>query len=486
MTHMTQDSRFEIVIGLEIHTQLRTRSKIFCGCPNQFGAPPNTQICPVCAGFPGVLPVLNREVLNMAIKTGLALKGQIRLYNEFSRKNYFYPDLPAGYQISQFELPIVEHGELMIEPEGAQPKRIGITRIHMEVDAGKNLHEGIQGASWVDLNRTGTPLLEIVTEPDLRSGAETGAFLKKLRSIVRYLDVCDGTMEEGSFRCDTNLSVRRWGDPQLGKRVEIKNLNSIRNVMRAIEFESERQIELIDFGEPVIQETRLWDANQNLTRPMRGKEEAHDYRYFPEPDLPPVRLNPERIAAIRLAMPELPDEKCLRFQNNLGLSAYDAGVLTASREMADYFETALTAFPDVDPKAVANWVTGELLGRLNKEGLDITQSPVQAPHLATLTRMVQNNVISGKIAKTVFARMFEQGGDPQQIVVEQGLTQVTDQGAIATEVERVLAAHPDKITQYRAGKIQLLGFFVGEIMKATRGKANPGVVNALLKSRLET
>ncbi|MBF0427574.1 MAG: Asp-tRNA(Asn)/Glu-tRNA(Gln) amidotransferase subunit GatB [Magnetococcales bacterium] len=483
---MNADSRFETVIGLEIHTQLRTRSKIFCGCPNQFGSQPNTQICPVCAAFPGVLPVLNREVLNMAIKTGLALNGQIRLRNEFSRKNYFYPDLPAGYQISQFELPIVEHGELMIEPEDGPRKRIGITRIHMEVDAGKNLHEGIIGASWVDLNRTGTPLLEIVTEPDLRSAAETGAFLKKLRAIVRYLEVCDGNMEEGSFRCDANVSVRRWGETKLGTRAEIKNLNSIRNVMRAIEFEVDRQIDRIENGEKVIQETRLWDANQNLTRSMRGKEEAHDYRYFPEPDLPPVLLDPARIETIRATLPELPDQKFLRFQDQYGLSDYDAGVLTANRELAEYFESAVRAALPADPKVVANWVTGELLAFLNKEGLEISQSPVQASALGALTGMIHKAVISGKIAKTVFAHMCVHGGEPQQIVLEKGLTQVTDQGAIEAEVERILGAHADKIAQYRAGKTQLLGFFVGEVMKATRGKANPGVVNELLINKLST
>ncbi|MBF0126324.1 MAG: Asp-tRNA(Asn)/Glu-tRNA(Gln) amidotransferase subunit GatB [Magnetococcales bacterium] len=481
---MNTDARFETVIGLEIHTQLRTRSKIFCGCPNQFGAAPNTQICPVCAAFPGVLPVLNQEVLNMAIKTGLAINGQIRLRNEFSRKNYFYPDLPAGYQISQFELPIVEHGELLIDPEGAPRKRIGITRIHMEVDAGKNLHEGIVGASWVDLNRTGTPLLEIVSEPDLRSAAEAGAYLKKLRSIVRYLEVCDGNMEEGSFRCDANVSVRLRGADRHGTRAEIKNLNSIRNVMRAIEYETGRQIDRIDSGQQVIQETRLWDANQNLTRPMRGKEEAHDYRYFPEPDLPPVRITAERIAAIKATLPELPDDKFRRFQAQYELSEYDAGVLTASRELADYFETAASSAAPAEPKAVANWVTGELLGRLNREGWEIAQCPIPATSLAALTAMIQNNLISGKIAKTVFAHMWEKGGEPRQIVAEQGLTQVTDQGAIEAEVDRILASHPDKIAQFRSGKTQLLGFFVGEIMKATRGKANPGVVNELLKQKL--
>ncbi|MBF0272978.1 MAG: Asp-tRNA(Asn)/Glu-tRNA(Gln) amidotransferase subunit GatB [Magnetococcales bacterium] len=482
---MSTDSRYETVIGLEIHTQLATRSKIFCGCANRFGSAPNTQICPVCAAFPGVLPVLNKRVLDMAIMTGLALKGEIRVRNEFSRKNYFYPDLPAGYQISQFELPIVEHGELMIEPEGASRKRIGITRAHMEVDAGKSLHEGIQGASWVDLNRTGTPLLEIVTEPDLRSAAETGAFLKKLRSLVRYLGVCDGNMEEGSFRCDANVSVRRLGESRLGTRAEIKNLNSIRNVMRAIDYEVERQIDLVEAGEKVIQETRLWDANQNHTRSMRGKEEAHDYRYFPEPDLPPVVITAERIEAIRGSMPELPDAKLVRFQSEYGLGEYDAGVLTADREMAEYFELAVGAARPADPKAVANWVTVELLGRLNREGMEIGQSPVAGEALGRLTRMIHEGVISGKIAKTVFGHMWEGGGDPQKIVEEKGLVQVSDSGAIEAEVDRILAAHGDKVEQYRAGKVQLLGFFVGEVMKATRGKANPGVVNGLLKGKLE-
>ncbi|MBF0261493.1 MAG: Asp-tRNA(Asn)/Glu-tRNA(Gln) amidotransferase subunit GatB [Magnetococcales bacterium] len=481
---MTIQDRYETVIGLEIHTQLATRSKIFCGCPNRFGAPPNTQICPVCAAFPGVLPVLNTAVLDLAIMTGLALNGTIRTRNEFARKNYFYPDLPAGYQISQFELPIVEHGALMIELEDAPRKRIGITRAHMEVDAGKSLHEGIVGASWVDLNRTGTPLLEIVTEPDLRSAAETGVFLKKLRGLVRHLGVCDGNMEEGSFRCDANVSVRRFGDPKLGTRAEIKNLNSIRNVMRAIEYEVERQIDRIEAGEKVVQETRLWDANQNLTRTMRGKEEAHDYRYFPEPDLPVVVITPERIEAVRATMPELPDQKFARFQAEFGLNDYDAGVLTADREMADYFESALLVARPADPKAVANWVTVELLGRLNREGMEIGQSPVLAEALGKLVHMIHGGVISGKIAKTVFAHLWEQGGDPQKIVEERGLVQVSDQGAIEAEVDRVLAAHVEKIAQYRAGKTQLLGFFVGEVMKATRGKANPGVVNGLLKEKL--
>ncbi|GAB0058933.1 Aspartyl/glutamyl-tRNA(Asn/Gln) amidotransferase subunit B [Candidatus Magnetaquicoccaceae bacterium FCR-1] len=481
---MTIQDRYETVIGLEIHTQLATRSKIFCGCPNRFGAPPNTQICPVCAAFPGVLPVLNTAVLDLAIMTGLALNGTIRTRNEFARKNYFYPDLPAGYQISQFELPIVEHGALMIELEDAPRKRIGITRAHMEVDAGKSLHEGIVGASWVDLNRTGTPLLEIVTEPDLRSAAETGMFLKKLRALVRHLGVCDGNMEEGSFRCDANVSVRRFGDPKLGTRAEIKNLNSIRNVMRAIDYEVERQIDLIEAGEKVVQETRLWDANQNHTRTMRGKEEAHDYRYFPEPDLPVVVITPERIAAVRATMPELPDEKFARFQAEFGLNDYDAGVLTADREMADYFEAALAVARPADPKTVANWVTVELLGRLNREGMEIGQSPVLAEALGKLVHMIHAGVIHGKIAKTVFAHLWEQGGDPQKIVEERGLVQVSDQGAIEAEVDRVLAAHGEKIAQYRAGKTQLLGFFVGEVMKATRGKANPGVVNGLLKDKL--
>ncbi|MBF0109354.1 MAG: Asp-tRNA(Asn)/Glu-tRNA(Gln) amidotransferase subunit GatB [Magnetococcales bacterium] len=480
---MANDPYYETIIGLEVHAQMRTRSKIFCGCATTFGAEPNTQICPVCAAFPGVLPVLNGELVQMAIRTGLAIDGTIRHRSEFARKNYFYPDLPAGYQISQFELPIIEHGGLTIFPEGGEKKRIGITRIHMEVDAGKSLHEGIPGASWIDLNRTGTPLLEIVSEPDLRSSREAGDYLKKLRSILRYLQVCDGNMEEGSFRCDANVSVRRRGETRLGTRTELKNLNSIRNVMRAIDYEADRQIDLIESGGRIVQETRLWDAGLNASRPMRGKEEAHDYRYFPEPDLPPLSITRERIEAIARRMPELPDAKGTRFIADFGLSEYDAGVLTSSREMAMFFEE--TVAQGAAPKTAANWITVELLGRLNRDGTEIEQSPVSPGRLGRLLRLIQNGAISGKIAKQVFDLMFETDADPERIVAERGLEQVRDSGAIEAAVVKVLADNPLQVQQYRDGKTKVVGFLVGQVMKATQGKANPAAVNAILKAKLE-
>ncbi|MBF0400013.1 MAG: Asp-tRNA(Asn)/Glu-tRNA(Gln) amidotransferase subunit GatB [Magnetococcales bacterium] len=489
MSSFAGTDRYEIVVGLEVHAQMRTQSKIFCGCPTRFGAAANTQICPVCAAFPGVLPVLNREVVNMAIKTGLAIHGQVRLLSEFSRKNYFYPDLPAGYQISQYELPIVEHGHLLITPTAdLPPKRIGITRIHIEVDAGKSMHEGIQGASWVDLNRTGTPLMEIVSEPDLRSALEAGEYLKKLRAIVRYLGVCDGNMEEGSFRCDANVSVRLRGESRLGTRCELKNLNSIRNVMRAIDYEAVRQIDLIESGERVIQESRLWNADLNSSRSMRGKEDAHDYRYFPEPDLPPLRISAARIESVAASMPELPDAKATRLQTEYQLSEYDAGVLTASQALADYFEavaryTAELGHPN--PKMAANWVIGELGGRLNKDNLEIQQSPISVQQLGKLVAMIQQGVISGKIAKEIFETLFTDGGDPQHIVEQKGLQQVTDSAAIEEAVEQVLATYPEDVAQYRAGKGKVLGFLVGQIMKATQGKANPALVNQLLRAKLD-
>ena len=500
-------SPYETVIGLEVHAQMLTRSKIFCGCSARFGAEANTQICPVCAAFPGVLPVLNREVVDMAIKTGAAISGQIRLLSEFSRKNYFYPDLPAGYQISQYELPIVEDGHLLIESSSsterasttvAPPKkRVGITRIHIEVDAGKSLHEGIHAASWVDLNRTGTPLMEIVSEPDLRSSFEAGEYLKKLRAIVRYLGVCDGNMEEGSFRCDANVSVRRRGDDKFGTRCELKNLNSMRNVMRAIEYEAQRQIDLVESGERVLQESRLWNADLSISCSMRSKEEAHDYRYFPEPDLPPLQIEQARVDLIIRSMPELPEAKALRFQEQYQLSGYDSGVLTASRVLADYFEEvvksaahfiqASSRFTDLVPlmpaiaKTAASWVSVELLGRLNKESLDIEQTPVSAQNLGKLIAMIQQEVISGKIAKEVFAHMFVDGDEPQKIVEDKGLKQVTDSSAIEDVVAQVLAAHPKEVAQYQAGRTKMLGFFVGQVMKATQGKAKPALVNQRLK-----
>lgn len=484
---MTNDSPYETVIGLEVHAQMRTQSKIFCGCSTQFGAPANTQICPVCAGFPGVLPVLNSALVTMAIKTGLALEAKIQLHSEFSRKNYFYPDLPAGYQISQFELPIIQHGSLTIEAPHIPKKRVGITRAHMEVDAGKSLHEGIVGASWIDLNRTGTPLLEIVSEPDMRSAEEAGEYLKKLRSILRYLEVCDGNMEEGSFRCDANVSVRLHGTQTLGTRTELKNLNSIRHVMRAIHYEADRQIDVIEAGGTVRQETRLWDAHNELTRPMRSKEDAHDYRYFPEPDLPPLIIDQARIDAIAKTIPELPDQKAARFRSDYDLSEYDALVLTASRDLADYFETVaktVASLASANAKAAANWVTVELLGRLNKDGLELDRSPVPPENLGKLIVLIQNGEISGKIAKQVFSHMFTHGGDPTQIIADQGLKQVTDSSAIEAEVERILTDNPQQVAQYKAGKTKVLGFLVGQVMKVTQGKASPEIVNSLLKEKL--
>ncbi|OSM01869.1 Asp-tRNA(Asn)/Glu-tRNA(Gln) amidotransferase subunit GatB [Magnetofaba australis] len=485
---MSIDPDYELVIGLEVHAQMRTNSKLFCGCSTAFGAEPNTQICPVCSAQPGALPVINGAAVDMAIKTGLAIDGTINKMSEFSRKNYFYPDLPAGYQISQFEYPIVEHGHLMIEDKEVPEKRIGVTRIHMEVDAGKNLHEGIVGASHVDLNRTGVPLMEIVSEPDMRSAAEAGAYLKKLRALVRYLEVCDGNMEEGSFRCDANVSVRKHGVKEFGTRCELKNLNSIRNVMRAIEFEAERQIDLIEEGGKVIQETRLWDANKSETRSMRGKEEAHDYRYFPEPDLPRLTFGDERIDRVRSTLPELPDAKRARFEAEFNLSHYDAAVLTASRELGDYYETVVAAVAKAgkpEPKIAANWVTTELLGVINKEGREITDSPVSAENLGLLVARIVDNTISGKIAKEVFAAMYESGDSPDAIIEAKGLKQVTDEGAIEAEVDKVLAASAQQVEQYKNGQNKLFGFFVGQVMKATRGKANPGVVNKLLKAKLD-
>ncbi|MBF0188894.1 MAG: Asp-tRNA(Asn)/Glu-tRNA(Gln) amidotransferase subunit GatB [Magnetococcales bacterium] len=485
---MSFDSEYQTVIGLEIHAQMRTRSKIFCGCPTTFGSEANTQICPVCSGFPGVLPVMNREAVNMAIKTGLAIEGTINMMSEFSRKNYFYPDLPSGYQITQYDLPIVEHGRVSITVDD-QEKTIGVTRIHMEVDAGKNLHEGIVGASWVDLNRTGVPLMEIVSEPDLRSSKEAGEYLKKLRAIVRYLEVCDGNMEEGSFRCDANVSINRKGAKEFGTRCELKNLNSIRNVMRAIDFEVERHIDVIESGGKIIQETRLWDAAKNETRSMRSKEEAHDYRYFPEPDLPRLVLTDERVQALRDVLPELPDAKKARFQSEFGLSPYDAEVLTTSRRLASYYEATNQIVAELgksDPKITANWVSVELLGLLNKEGHDIADSPVSAKNLGMLVARILDNTISGKIAKKVFGIMFESGDDPDTIIDKQGLKQVTDSSAIEAEVDAVLAAHEGEVAKYKEGKTKLFGFFVGQVMKATRGKANPKVVNTILKDKLNS
>ena len=475
---------WETIIGLEIHAQLATRSKIFSGASTAYGAAPNTQACAVDLGLPGVLPVLNEEAVRMAVKFGLATHSTVAPRSVFARKNYFYPDLPKGYQISQYELPIVHDGYLDIEPEDGSTKRIGITRAHLEEDAGKSLHEDFHGMTGIDLNRAGTPLLEIVSEPDLRSAKEAIAYMKKLHSLVRYLEICDGNMQEGSFRCDANVSVRVKGRHEFGTRAEIKNLNSFRFVERAINFEVERQIDVLEGGGRVVQETRLYDAARDETRSMRAKEEANDYRYFPDPDLLPVELDAAFVEAAREQLPELPDAKKARFMDQYGLSSYDAGVLTASREMADYYER-VAAGAGGDSKLAANWVMGDLSGFLNKEGLEITQSPVSAEHLAGLLGRIRDNTISGKIAKQVFEAMWAGEGDADQVIDKQGLKQITDPAAIEAVIREVLDSHPKQLEQYRGGQEKLFGFFVGQVMKATQGKANPGQVNALLKDLLK-
>lgn len=476
---------WEVVIGLEIHAQLATKTKIFSGAATAYGAAPNTQASAVDLGLPGVLPVLNKEAVHMALKFGLAIDAEIAERSVFSRKNYFYPDLPKGYQISQFELPIVGKGHISIELEDGSNKVIGVTRAHLEEDAGKSLHEDFHGQTGIDLNRAGTPLLEIVSEPDMRSAKEAVAYMRKIHSLVRYLEICDGNMQEGSFRCDANVSVRPKGQEKLGTRTELKNINSFRNVERAINVEVERHIDLLESGGSVVQETRLYDADNNETRSMRSKEEANDYRYFPDPDLLPLVLDAGLLDQIRANLPELPNEKRDRFINDLGLSHYDASVLTSSRELADYFEAVLSASGNNDPKQCANWVTGELSGALNRVGLDITQSPVSAEQLASVLRRIQDHTISGKIAKQVFDALWNgDGADADAVIDAQGLKQVTDSGAIEAMIDEVIAANPEQLQQYRAGKEQLFGYFVGQVMKASKGKANPGQVNTILKQKL--
>jgi len=478
---------WETVIGLEIHTQLATKSKIFSGAATAYGAPPNTQACAVDIGLPGVLPVLNADAVAMAVKFGLSVGASIARRSIFARKNYFYPDLPKGYQISQYELPIVAMGRIEIEAEGEPPKIIGITRAHLEEDAGKSLHqegaEDFRGLSGIDLNRAGTPLLEIVSEPDMRSAKEAVAYMKKIHALVRYLEICDGNMQEGSFRCDANVSVRPKGQAKLGTRAELKNINSFRFVEKAINYEVERQIELLESGGTVVQETRLYDAERDETRPMRSKEEANDYRYFPDPDLLPLELDEIFIEQIKRTLPELPDEKKRRFMNDYALSVYEAGVLTASRELAGYFETTVQASGG-EPKLAANWVMGELLGALNKAGLDIQASPLSAAQLGGLIKRIKDNTISGKIAKQVFEALWNGEGDADAVIQSRGLKQVTDSGAIEQAIERVMAQHPEQLQQYRSGQDKLFGFFVGQVMKATQGKANPAQLNTLLKEKL--
>jgi aspartyl-tRNA(Asn)/glutamyl-tRNA(Gln) amidotransferase subunit B len=474
---------WETVIGLEVHAQLATRSKIFSGAATAYGAEPNTQACAVDLGLPGVLPVLNAEAVRMAVKFGLAIEANIPPRSIFARKNYFYPDLPKGYQISQYEAPVVAQGHLDIDLEDGSTKRIRVTRAHLEEDAGKSLHEDFQGMSGIDLNRAGTPLLEIVSEPDMRSAKEAVAYLKKLHALVRYLEICDGNMQEGSFRCDANVSVRPKGQQAFGTRAEIKNVNSFRFVERAINYEVERQIDLLESGGKVVQETRLYDADKDETRSMRGKEEANDYRYFPDPDLLPVVIETAFIEQVRAVLPELPAAKQQRFMRQYGLSAYDAGLLTASREMADYYEAVVKASA-AEPKLAANWVTGELSGALNRNNLEIGQSPVSATALAGVLRRIVDNTISGKIAKEVFEAVWNGEGEADAVIDQRGLKQITDTGAIEKIIDQVLAESPEQVQQYRAGKDKVYGYFVGRIMKATQGKANPEQLNKLLKDKL--
>ena len=475
---------WETVIGLEIHAQLATKSKIFSGAATAYGAEPNTQACAIDLGLPGVLPVLNREVVRMAVMLGLAIGAEVARRSVFARKNYFYPDLPKGYQISQYELPVVQKGQLTVDLDDGTSKPIGITRAHLEEDAGKSLHEDFHGQSGIDLNRAGTPLLEIVSEPDLRSAKEAVAYMKKLHQLVVYLGICDGNMQEGSFRCDANVSVRRKNDPKLGTRAEIKNLNSFRFVERAIEFEIERQIDLIEAGGKVVQETRLYDPDKGETRSMRGKEEANDYRYFPDPDLLPLVIDEAFIAAARAGLPELPDAKKRRFTTQYGLSAYDAGVLTTSRALADYYEATVAALAG-EPKLCANWVMGDLSAFLNKDNRDIAASPVSPARLAGLLRRIQDRTISGKIAKEVFEALWAGEGDTDAIIEKRGLKQITDSSAIEQVIDEAIAANPEQLAQYRAGKDKLFAFFVGQVMKASKGKANPQQVNDLLTVKLK-
>ncbi|WP_297468330.1 Asp-tRNA(Asn)/Glu-tRNA(Gln) amidotransferase subunit GatB [Acidithiobacillus sp.] len=472
---------WEVVIGLEVHAQLNTATKIFCGCPTAFGAEPNLHTCPVCLAMPGALPVLNGAAVDKAIALGLAIGAELNRHSIFARKNYFYPDLPKGYQISQYELPVVGKGTLTVQlPDGVE-KVVGVTRAHLEEDAGKSLHEAFIGQSGIDLNRAGTPLLEIVSEPDMRSSVEAVAYLKKLHTLVRYLDICDGNMQEGSFRCDANVSLRRPGAPY-GTRAEIKNLNSFRFLEKAIEYEIVRQRDILESGGRIVQETRLYDANRDETRSMRGKEEANDYRYFPDPDLLPLVLDESRIERVRATLPELPDAKRIRFMHQYALPVYDAGVLTAGRTLADYYEQVAVG---VDGKLAANWVMGDLLGALNKAGVELEDCPVSAGKLRLLVQRIEDQTISGKIAKDIFEELFHRGGEVDAIIDSRGLRQITDVAAIAAIVDAIVTANPQQAADFRAGKGKLLGFFVGQVMKASQGKANPDQVNAILLERLQ-
>lgn len=473
---------WEMVIGLEVHAQVISQSKLFSGAATAFGAEPNSQVSLVDAAFPGMLPVINKICVEQAVRTGLGLKAEINLTSVFDRKNYFYADLPAGYQISQFKQPIVGKGEIILDMPDGSSRTVGITRLHLEQDAGKSMHDQSPTETFVDLNRAGVALMEIVSEPDLRSAEEAGAYLKKLRAILRYLGTCDGNMEEGSMRCDVNLSMRRMGTEKLGTRCEIKNVNSIRFVQQAIEYEAQRQVEVLESGGAIQQETRLWDTGKGITRSMRSKEEAHDYRYFPDPDLLPLKLDAVWVDGIAATLPELPDEKRARFMKDYGLSAYDASVLVAEQNTAHFFEKVAKGR---DGKLAANWVMGEFFGALNRLGKTIEDSPVSADDLGGLIDLIGNQTISGRIAKDVFEAMLETGKPAAVIVDERGLKQVTDTGAIEAAIDVILAANADKVAEYKSGKDKLFGFFVGQVMKSTGGKANPAMLNEILQNKLK-
>jgi aspartyl-tRNA(Asn)/glutamyl-tRNA(Gln) amidotransferase subunit B len=481
---MNREPEYEAVIGLEVHAQLLTASKIFCGCSTRFGEAPNSQTCPVCLGLPGVLPVLNKKAVEFAIRTALAVRGSIAAHSVFARKNYFYPDLPKDYQISQYELPLSTGGFVEINNNG-MARRVRIRRVHLEEDAGKLLHAGTMDRaeySLVDFNRCGVPLIEMVTEPDLRTPEAAAEFLKELRATLQYLGVSQGNMEEGNLRCDANVSVRPAGSTDLGVKTEVKNMNSFKNVQRALEYEIERQIRRLKSGQPIVQETHLWDATQGITLPMRGKEEAHDYRYFPEPDLVPLEISPAWVAEIAASLPEFPAERRQRFVQVYGLPEYDAAVLTASKALADFFEECTHRHRDV--KLVSNWIMSELLGYLNREGKEITESPVTPAQLAGLLKLIQEGVISGKIAKVVFEEMYQTGKSPEAIIREKGLIQITDQEELGRIVDQVLAENPGPVSDFRGGKEKALTALVGAVMRATKGKANPQLVNDLLREKL--
>jgi aspartyl-tRNA(Asn)/glutamyl-tRNA(Gln) amidotransferase subunit B len=473
--------KYEAVIGLEVHAQLLTKSKMFCACANQYGAEINTNICPVCTGQPGALPTVNQRAVELGIRAAIALDCQIRSESIFARKNYFYPDLPKGYQISQYEKPYCEHGKITVRLKSGEEKTFGITRIHFEEDAGKNVHAS--HGTVVNLNRAGVPLIEIVSEPDMRNSHEAGQYLRALHSILRYGDICDGNMEQGNFRCDANISVRKRGETKFGTKVELKNINSFRFVEKAIDYEIDRQIDMVEKNEPIRQQTRTWNSAKNITELMREKENAHDYRYFPEPDLSPLVISGAWLEDIKKVMPEMPVQVRERFQKEYGLSDYDAGVLTASKDLALYYQEAVKV--SNNSKASANWVANELLGRLNAAGKEIDQSPVKSDQLGDLIIRIDKSEISGKIAKTVFEEMFATGRNPGDIIKEKGLVQISDTGAIEAAIDRVIAANPSQVADYKAGKVKLLAFFVGQVMKETKGQANPGMVNELVKKKLD-